>query len=76
MSTTQTSVSGDGRSPASRYADEFKRDAVHLVSQEKHSFKAAATMVNVSEKSLREWCPPRHLLATAGNHRMVISWGT
>jgi len=55
MSKKQTSVSGAGRSPASRYADEFKRDAVRLVSQEKYSFKAAAAAVNVSEKSLREW---------------------
>ena len=55
MSKKQTSVSGAGRSPASRYTDEFKRDAVRLVSQEKYSFKAAATAVNVSEKSLREW---------------------
>jgi transposase len=55
MSKKQTSVSDAGRSPASRYSDEFKRDAVRLVSQEKYSFKAAATAVNVSEKSLREW---------------------
>jgi transposase len=58
MNKKQTSVSGAGaagRSAASRYADEFKRDAVRLVSQEKYSFKAAAAAVNVSEKSLRDW---------------------
>ena len=46
---------GTGRSSSSRYADEFKRDAVRLVSHEKYSFRAAATAVNVSEKSLRDW---------------------
>jgi transposase len=46
---------GVGRSPASRYSEEFKRDAVRLVSEEKYSFKAAAAAVNVSEKSLRDW---------------------
>ena len=45
MSKWQTSVPGAGRSPASRYMDEFKRAAVRLVSQEKYSFKAAATAV-------------------------------
>lgn len=58
MSKKQTSVSDSslaGRSPASRYSDDFKRDAVRLVSEEKYSFKAAAAAVNVSEKSLREW---------------------
>jgi transposase len=46
---------GAGRSPASRYSEEFKQDAVRLVSEEKYSFKAAAAAVNVSEKSLRDW---------------------
>jgi transposase len=58
MSKKQTGLSDAGvasRSPASRYSEEFKRDAVRLVSDEKYSFKAAAAAVNVSEKSLREW---------------------
>jgi len=58
MSKKQIGMSDGGvasRSPASRYSEEFKRDAVRLVSEEKYSFKAAATAVNVSEKSLREW---------------------
>lgn len=58
MSKKQSMVSVDGvagRSPASRYSDEFKRDAVRLVSEEKYSFQAAATAVNVSQKRLREW---------------------
>lgn len=59
MSKKQMSVPGSEvvtvRSPASRYPDDFKRDAVRLVCQEKYSFRAAAAAVNVSEKSLREW---------------------
>ena len=38
-----------------RYLDDFKRDAVRLVTQERYTFKAAATAVGVSEKSLRDW---------------------
>ena len=58
MSKKQSSVSvagHAGRSPASRYLEEFKQDAVRLVSEEKYSIKAAAAAVNVSQKSLREW---------------------
>ena len=58
MSKKQSTESGDGmagRSPASRYSEEFKQDAVRLVSEEKYSFKAAAAAVGVSQKSLREW---------------------
>ena len=38
-----------------RYSDDFKRDAVRLVTEERYTFKAAATAVGVSEKSLRDW---------------------
>ena len=38
-----------------RFSDEFKRDAVRLVSEENYSFKAAATAVHASEQSLRAW---------------------
>jgi len=38
-----------------RYLDDVKRDAVRLVTQERYTFKAAATAVGVSEKSLRDW---------------------
>lgn len=43
--------------PASgkRYLDDFKRDAVRLVTEERYTFKAAARAVGVSEKSLRDW---------------------
>jgi transposase len=58
MSKKQSSVSdagNAGRSPASRYSEEFKREAVRLVSEEKYSFPSAATAVGVSQKSLRDW---------------------
>lgn len=38
-----------------RYTNDFKQDAVGLVTHEKYSFKAAAKAVGVSEKSLRDW---------------------
>jgi transposase len=38
-----------------RFSDDFKREAVRLVTEEEYSFKAAAKAVNVSEKSLRDW---------------------
>ena len=38
-----------------RYPDDFKQDAVRLVTEEKYSFKVAAGAVGVSEKSLRDW---------------------
>jgi transposase len=38
-----------------RYGDEFQRDAVRLVSEEKYSFKAAAAAVGVSDQTLRKW---------------------
>jgi transposase len=58
MSRKEVSTGGDSgsaRSSKARYLDEFKRDAVRLVSEEKYSFRAAAKAVNVSEKSLRDW---------------------
>lgn len=38
-----------------RFSEEFNRDAVRLVAEEKYSFKAAASAVGVSEPSLRAW---------------------
>lgn len=37
------------------YSEEFKREAVRLIVEEKYSFRAAATAVGVSEQSLRGW---------------------
>lgn len=50
-----TSDIAPGRTRKSHYSDDFKRDAVRLVSEEKYSFKAAAAAVNVSSRSLRNW---------------------
>ena len=51
IASEQATQSASGR----RYLDEFKRDAVRLVTEERYTFKAAATAVGVSEKSLRDW---------------------
>ncbi len=46
--------SSAGRS-SHRYLDDFKRDAVRLITEQQYKFKAAAQAVGVSEKSLRDW---------------------
>ncbi len=51
IATEQATQSASGK----RYLDEFKRDAVRLVTEERYTFKTAATAVGVSEKSLRDW---------------------
>ena len=38
-----------------RFGEEFKREAVRLVAEERYSFKSAAVAVGVSEQSLRAW---------------------
>jgi transposase len=38
-----------------RFMEDFKRDAVRLVVEEKYTFLAAAKAVGVSVKSLRDW---------------------
>jgi transposase len=38
-----------------RFLDDFKREAVRLIVEEKYTFGAAAQAVGVSTKSLREW---------------------
>ncbi len=43
-------------SPKSRrYSEDFKRDAVRLVTDEQYTFQAAAGAVGVSQKSLYDW---------------------
>ena len=37
------------------FSDEFKQDAVNLVVKQGYSFAAAARVVDVSSRSLREW---------------------
>ena len=50
-----SNVSSPPAGRSQRYSDEFKRDAVRLITDEKYKFKAAAQAVGVSEKSLRDW---------------------
>ena len=38
-----------------RFSEDFKRDAVRLVVDERYTFAAAAEAVGVSIKSLRDW---------------------
>ncbi len=38
-----------------RFLDEFKRDAVRLITDQQYTFQAAASAVGVSQKSLRDW---------------------
>jgi transposase len=51
LSTQRTAVSRQSK----QYLDDFKRDAVRLVVDEKYTFVAAAKAVGVSVKSLRQW---------------------
>lgn len=44
-----------GRKPKRFFSDEFKRDAVRLIVEEKYTFKAAAEALGVREQSLRQW---------------------
>lgn len=38
-----------------RFLDEFKRDAVRLITDQQYTFQAAAGAVGVSQNSLRDW---------------------
>ena len=44
-----------GRKPKRFFSDEFKRDAVRLIVEEKYTFRAAADTLGVREQSLRQW---------------------
>jgi hypothetical protein len=48
---------------SSRFGDDFKRDAVRLVVDEKYTFPAAAKAVGVSVQSLRASLPRRSIRA-------------
>jgi transposase len=48
-------IAEEGSLRKRRFSEEFKRDAVRLVAEEKYSFKAAAAAVGVSDQSLRAW---------------------
>ncbi len=43
------------RSRPKTYTDDFKRDAVRLVTEQKYSIAAAAKAVGVSEPTMRQW---------------------
>jgi len=49
------SLNGRTSSQQRNFSEEFKRDAVRLVVEEKYTFAAAAKAVGVSDKSLRDW---------------------
>ena len=50
-----------GSSPTGRrYSEQFKRDALRLITHEHYSFPAAAKAVGVSEKSMRDWYAKFH----------------
>ena len=62
-----------------RFSEDFKRDAVRLVVEEKYTFAAAAQAVGASTKSLRDWhqkyAPPPEACgdnATVGEMREEI----
>ena len=43
------------RTQRRRFSEDFKRDAVRLVVEEKYTFAAAAQAVGATTKSLRDW---------------------
>jgi transposase len=54
MSTAKQDVQAETAS-APRHSEEFKRDAVRLVTEESYTFAAAAKAVGVSDQTLRLW---------------------
>ncbi len=55
MNEIQSPVTAALSAKSRRFTDDFKRDAVSLVTEEQYKFKAAAQAVSMSEKSLRDW---------------------
>jgi transposase len=55
MSESQSPVLQTPSPKSRRYSEDFKRDAVRLVTHEQYTVKAAAQAVGVSEKSLYGW---------------------
>ena len=62
-----------------RFLDEFKRDAVRLITDQQYTFQAAASAVGVSQKSLRDWQQEvrgrRGSCERNGCHRRAIAGG-
>jgi transposase len=46
---------GSGRHRPKSYTDDFKRDAVRLVTEQRYSIAAAAKAVGVSDPTMRQW---------------------
>ena len=44
-----------GQTKRRTFSDEFKQDAIRLISDEKYTIKAAAEALGVGEQSLRQW---------------------
>jgi len=55
MNESQSLESPQSSPKSRRFPDEFKRDAVRLVTDEQYTFKAAVQAVGVSVKSLYDW---------------------
>ncbi len=55
MSEAQSPALETASPKSRRYPEDFKQDAVRLVTDEQYTFKAAARAVGVSEKSLYDW---------------------
>ena len=55
MSEAQSPALQEPSPKSRRYPEDFKRDAVRLVTHEQYTVKAAAQAVGVSEKSLYDW---------------------
>lgn len=53
MGITKQDAKPEFVSSAPRYSEEFKRDAVRLVTEEGYAFAAAAQAVGVSDRTLR-----------------------
>jgi transposase len=48
-------LTGRSRVQRRRFSEDFKRNAVRLIVEEKYTFAAAAQAVGASTKSLRDW---------------------
>lgn len=55
MSETKPETRSETSPKRRRFSEEFQRDAVRLVVEEKYSFEAAAKAVGVSGQTLRHW---------------------
>ena len=68
---------GEAQSSASKkrrtFTDEFKQDAVRLITVEKYTFKAAAAALGVGEQNLRSWHRKLEANATCFSYRAYSS---